>query len=361
MIKDDRASFSGLLQCGLIWGCSSCSAAIREVRSQDISRACTEWITAGNSMLAVTFTVPHDRDGPGMSLDELFSLVAESFRQVSRGRPWRRVKENAQVAGQIRAIECTCGEHGWHPHIHALYFLRGPFDIARIFGNAAEFGAEGLALYLAEKWGDVVEAAGYRRPSLAHGVKAEQVVCPKEAGEYIAKTADGTVVGLETARGDLKSGRGVHRTPFQIFDGYLETGSQEDLRLWLEYEAATYGRQCITWSSGLREIIEEETGARLPPELTDDEAAEVAEDQDAETDLPVYREAIAEISARAWQLVTMVYGLPADILDAAERGGADAVIDLLARHGITAGVTRVVPYSPRDALAGILGGRPRYG
>lgn len=73
-----------------------------------------------------------------------------------------------------------------------------------------------------------------------------------EAGAYIAKTSAGRSVGNEITRGDLKTGRAGHRTPWQVLEDFRQAGDLADLQLWREYERATKGHQCVTWSKGLK-------------------------------------------------------------------------------------------------------------
>jgi hypothetical protein len=139
-------------------------------------------------------------------------------------------------------------------------------------------------------------------------VKVDRCVSAAEAGAYIAKTQEGKSPGNELARGDLKSGRNGHRTPFQILDDFRWSGDADDIGLWRTYERATKGHQAITWSKGLRALL----GA---PERKDEEIA--AEE--------VGGEVLVMIPVETWRAVVRVPGLATFLLDEAERGGADAV------------------------------------
>ena len=54
------AHYRGLATCGSIWACPVCSAKIRNARALEIAEAAGNWHRAGNTVLMVTFTVPHD-------------------------------------------------------------------------------------------------------------------------------------------------------------------------------------------------------------------------------------------------------------------------------------------------------------
>jgi hypothetical protein len=110
-----------------------------------------------------------------------------------------------------------------------------------------------------------------------------------------------------------------HRTPLEILEHFRWTGDVEDLALWHEYETATKGHQAITWSKGLHQLLAVEA-------RTDEEVA--AEE--------VGGDVVALIATETWREITRIPGLPAYLLDEAERGGAAAVKAALARYGFQA-------------------------
>lgn len=305
------AHYTGLTTCGSIWACPVCSAKIRNSRAEEISAAAANWDLAGNSVFMVTFTAPHDM---GMKLADLMKMISASFHAVISGRPWLTLKKSVGIVGNIRSVEVTYGASGWHPHLHVLIFTKG------------DPGAEGLcrmAAHFRDKWGKAVVKAGYRPPDEQHGVVIERCSSAGEAGAYIAKTQDGKAPGNELARGDLKSGRGGNRTPFQILEDFRWTGDAADIALYRAYEKATKGHQAISWSKGLHVLLAVE-------DKSDEQLA--AEE--------VGGEVIVMIPADIWRAVTNVPGLPAYLLDEAERGGAERVSAALARYLPRQDITR---------------------
>jgi hypothetical protein len=301
------AYYSGLASCGSVWACPVCEAKILNARAIEISAAAAAWSAAGNSVTMVTLTMPHDA---GMRLSKLLPVVADGFRATIRGRPWIRLKADLRIAGTIRSVEVTHGANGWHPHLHVLVFSEG--DIGAV-------GLAALSLHMRAKWGQFIVRSGYRLPSGSHGVVVTTCHSAAEAGAYVAKIDDsGMAVGNEVARGDLKQGRNGHRTPQEILEAFRWTGDIEDLALWHEYEKATKGHQRITWSKGLRKIL------AVEDERTDEEIA--AEE--------VGGDVVALLEPGIWWQITEIPGLPAHLLDEAERGGLPAVKATLARHGL---------------------------
>jgi hypothetical protein len=301
------AHYRGLASCGSIWACPPCSAKIRNARALEIAEAAGNWHRAGNTVLMVTFTAPHDL---GQPLAALLKTISKSFSSIIAGRPWLRLKSKVPVVGTIRSVEITHGPNGWHPHLHVLVFIEGQANAQCI----AQLG-----IHVRSKWSSFITRAGYRPPSELHGVKIDVCTSAAEAGLYIAKTQDGKSPGNEMARADLKSGNAGHQTPFELLGVIADTGDLAGLPLWHEYEKATKGHQAITWSKGLRKIVNVDIFARTDEELA---AEEVGGDL------------VLEISTGAWRTVTRVLGLEVRLLEAWETGGPDAVIALAAAHGL---------------------------
>jgi hypothetical protein len=299
--------YRGLVTCGSIWACPPCSAKIRNARALEIATAAGNWHRAGNSVLMMTLTSPHDL---GMPLADLLKVISRSFSAVISGRPWLRLKKLVPVVGTIRSVEVTYGPNGWHPHIHVLVFIDGQADAAQLAA---------LGIHVRSKWSSFITRAGYRPPSELHGVKIDVCTSAAEAGLYIAKTQDGRSPGNELARADLKSARPGHQVPFGILGEIADTGDLSGLPLWHEYERATKGHQAITWSKGLRRLL-----LGVEPERSDEELA--AEE--------VGGDLVLEISKPAWRVITRHLGLETRLLEAFERGGQAEAVALAARYGL---------------------------
>ncbi|GHD37747.1 hypothetical protein GCM10007147_45950 [Nocardiopsis kunsanensis] len=307
--KEGVAHYAGVGTCGSIWACPVCSAKIRNTRAEDVSTATANWDREGNTVLMAAFTAPHDL---GMALQPLMKAISSGFTYCLSGRPWMRLKERLGIVGQIRALEVTHGEHGWHPHLHVLIYIKGGIDAQ---------GLAELTIHLRERWKTWITRKGYRPPHDLHGVDIQRCYSAEEAGAYIAKTQDGKGVGNEMTRGDLKQGRKGSRTPFEILDDFRWTGDARDLALWGEYERATHKKQAITWSGGLRKLL-------LPDDQEEKKDEEIAEEEVGGDD-------VALLEPDTWRAVVRVPGLPAYLLERVERDGIQGLQQALRRNGIT--------------------------
>jgi hypothetical protein len=359
--RDGRAHWRGVQRCGSIHACAVCAATIRNYRAVEVGQGAAAWIDAGNEVYMVTFTAPHE---VGMALADLLDLISDGFRSMLSGRLWAGTKERRVparmgkrgvmlparyypakpgmrqklgIAGTIRSLEVTYGPHGFHPHLHVLVAVRGEFDAAR---RAA------FEVYFRDRWRRYIVSQGYKPPSDLHGVKVERCYSGEGAADYVTKTQEGHSVGIEMARADIKRARGEHRTPFEILASAATYTSEADVRLWHEFERATKGRKCITWSHGLRDAIAavmpepvhaedwlvtdltDEEIVALEPTFTDEDGNDHVEPRgsaDAET--------VAQVSSGAARRARSVPGFRVTILEAFEDGKLDGLADVLGSLG----------------------------
>jgi hypothetical protein len=330
------ASWRGVRRCGSIHACPVDAAQIRNFRAVEISHATAIWIDAGNEAYMVTFTASHNLM---MGLAALLTLISRAFSRVIAGRAWRDLKDGLGIVGTVRSLEVTHGGRGWHPHLHVLVYVEGALDACGL----ARFDA-----YFRQQWRRFITATcqdcgqlkgrgkdactcggpGYPPPSDQHGVKIERCYSGEGAAEYICKTQEGHNLGAEMARADQKTARGEHRVPFQILASAAE-GNERDLRLWHEFEQATKGRKCITWSNHLRDIIWAVAPVTEPDpdwlvELTDEDIVGL-ESMDGET--------VARVSRLAMRRGRSIPGFRVTLQEAFEDGGVDGLAATVRRLG----------------------------
>ena len=254
----------------------------------------------------LTLTVRH-REG-----DDLAALVrglADAFKRLVNGAPWKRFCARVGIVGFVRALEVTHGANGWHPHLHAVLLVRDPAALA------------GEIEWLRTRWHDcVVEVLGNKAEPNGHGVDLR----PCRHANYLAK------LGLEVTAPGEKRARGTSRTPWEILADIgaspapddkrspdeIDADRARDVGLWQTWEKAMRGRKMLTWSKGLR------AAAKLGRERDDEEIVE-----DNEKGVPV-----VFLRAETWDRVRDVRGLPAALLTACERGGPPAVEAMLVQY-----------------------------
>lgn len=130
-------------RCDLKW-CPSCQRALAARTADRYARiaADLQW------PLFVTFTVQHGKEDAADFIRE----VRRAHTKLRRLRWWKRA-----VRGGVVAFEVTHGQHGWHPHAHALIdcrWLAVTTTAPRIGADRAEWARRGKAAAkeVAEQW-----------------------------------------------------------------------------------------------------------------------------------------------------------------------------------------------------------------
>lgn len=301
--QHNTAFYAGLVSCGSVWSCPVCASRIQERRRLEIEQAIIWATEQGLVCVLVTFTFPH-RIWHGLA--DLIVQQREAFKRLRYSKGYRKVKP----VGLIRSLEVTHGRNGWHPHTHELWFCEPDkvptqYDLSFLWEAAAQ--RAGLL--------DHLEPNTLRWASfMVHGVDVKRdMTC----GDYLAKQDDSRSWGFshEVAKATSKAGRakGVHPHHFLV-----RKASGDDV-LFLEYHNAMKGARQLFWSPGLKAKV---GVVDLSDEVIADESRDPAD-------------ILAHIPDDAWEMVRG-NDARAELLDAAESGGAPAVRALLAALGWSA-------------------------
>lgn len=258
------AFVSGVSHCGSPHACPICAPVVRERRAGEIREGMSALLDAGGSALFVTATGPHHLGDP---LEPLLDVMSRCVHSWTQGRTWGEFRQRLGYIGSIRAIDITYGSlasgrsNGWHPHCHALLCFE---SVLR------EQDWLDLWLHCERAHQRALTAAGFGAIN-AHGVQVLPVRGGDALSTYLAKVEGGWSVGHELARGDVKKGGA---TPFDLLRRCVE-GEASDIRLWREYEAATFNKRFLVWGPGLRQKL------LTTAEVSDVEAAAAEGEDDA--------------------------------------------------------------------------------
>jgi hypothetical protein len=180
----------------------------------------------------VTFTLRHDAS---MDLVDVLHSLLGSYRKLRNRKSFRRLRH--LLVGQVRALEVTYGENGWHPHLHLLLFVRDGVSQAEV-----EAEVQGLIT----DWRLLVESSLGAVPSVARAVDLLWFGSDAlTAAGYVSKIAK------EMTLADSKSGL----DPFALLD-VVGVGRDRAVARFIEYANAMRGRQSIAWSKGLRDLFD---------------------------------------------------------------------------------------------------------
>lgn len=234
MRADDGSAFvTGLQRCGNVHACPVCSERIARERTADCVSALKQWRAAGGHTYMLTLTLPHQLH---QSLRDVLNAVTVSTRAINSGRgSMKTLLKPYGYIGQIRALEVTHGENGWHPHLHVLVLVD------------QEVPAEVVDVIKA-RWEAAAIAAQWAPPSWTHGATWQG---GDAAAEYVSKGGWG--MAEEISMGHVaKSGNSGSRTPFEILQD-AALGCADSARLFREYGLALHGRRQQFWSRGLKD------------------------------------------------------------------------------------------------------------
>jgi hypothetical protein len=383
----EKTGFAGLMRCGSVWSCPVCGPRVRGERAATLERYAQAWLEHGHGLYLLTLTVPHWEhvrladytDEQGRAVPGQLSKLLEGWRGIGQGAwwvgrkvvrggapvPWSRrgaylddaafppaalIEERVTddgdsivwrkgfaarygVVGTTRTAEVTDGANGWHSHLHALVWTEKPADRAT---------AEQLQAELSRRWANRARAVGLPTPDPKVGCRVDPAGLEADQraalARYIAKVQErdqdggevSRAVASELVRGDYKLARGAKGlTPFDLAE-LAVAGSDKAKRRWLEYERATKGRRCLTWSHGLQERL-----AALLGEDVDERTDEQLADELAEAEARQPNLAIARRPFR--QAVAHRHGGRADVAMAGYVGGLAAVEQLLVSWGLQQG------------------------
>jgi hypothetical protein len=319
--SDPAAHFSGLALCGRVWVCPVCGPKIRQGRAEEIGAALAAAVAQGWGVEFGTFTLRHHR---GQKLADLLDLQREVWRALRQDHEVRDLFAALGFLGLLNVQEITHGDNGWHPHRHvALLFAQVLDDAQR---RQLEDG-------LWRAWSRGLSRRGASAVR-AYGTVVKQVTAAEGLAWYLTKVDGKGSIGLEMARGDLKTGKLGSRTPGEVLADALDGGEVGDVALWREYEQATAGRKMTTWTPGLRRRL---LGAL--PEQSDEELAEAE----------VGGEVLAYLGPDAWRAVRGASPGGVAALEAAEGG-----VEALERY-----LRRTIPGEPGEGRWEVLRPQPK--
>lgn len=310
--RAEGARFTGLQTCGSVWMCPCCSARISEVRRQEL-RVLEEWAGSpkrGLRLIMMTLTARHRN----RRLADMVDRMGRAKARMQNRKPWKNLRLDRTLFGSVSVREATHGgDNGWHPHYHVLCLVRADSDeeaiqllepVRRVWVECLR--KEGLSGTLERAFdlqsGDAVSAYISK-----HGRNQEDV---KDAAA--ARPAWGMAEEMTLSR--TKKGRKGGRSPWQILRD-AAAGDEASATLWQEYARVMHGKRQQVWSNNLKA----ECGLL---DVEDEEIAEGEEFTEEQDDR------IGQWPRPIWNRIRHKR---AELLDAAETGGPDAVAVLVDR------------------------------
>ena len=235
------ASVSGLHTCGSKL-CPVCSARESARQIAQVEKAAAKLLTGKKCALMLTLTIPHQR---GDDLGELLDVLQGAWNASLSGRGGKVWKSYGRIH-YLRALDYTHGQHGHHPHYHALFIMDRLLTEDDLFW---------LELDVRGRWERAVKRLT-GRDCVHAAVKLEHVRGNEEGVRtvirYVGKALTGALLEAVWSHGKTTGGR----TLWAILAS-AET-NHRDQALWRECEVAFHKRRWFVASQGLLALAEDE-------------------------------------------------------------------------------------------------------
>jgi hypothetical protein len=293
IVKDEKGHhhYHGIAMCGSVWACPVCASKVAETRCIELNAAMQRHQEKGGINLLITLTFPHKRFD---NLSGLLKKQAYALRLFRSSRAWKRIKEENDLIGFVRALEVTHGVNGWHPHTHEIWFVTRNIDIQR------------LETQLFQRWRSCCIKAGLGIPTREHGVTVKN---GQHSQNYVTKWG----ADREITYSHIKEGKRDARTPWDLLNDYSEGDEQAGI-LFKEFYYAFKGKRQLFWSKNLKsrfniDDIDDLTLAERPPRKS---------------------EKVYTVSYSDWYVIVKL-DLQVDVLESAELYGVAGIEDILAK------------------------------
>lgn len=276
------STIANVLRCHNTWGCPACTAHMMAKKGAEIACA-IDGLAKNYNQLAVmiTFTLPHTSS---MTAEQSFGILQKAWRRFVRSANHRGHmvydrKIEGQVRGQdiygkfreelgirwvVRVYEFTWGENGWHPHIHALFWIpRKNFNRVleyekRLSDRWYQVGKAVATQIIGESsFVDTLYADWKRKHHLGVTISREgNKPRIQESSYYIS----GWSANRELTETHNKTPREGHYSPRQILQLAFKYRHNEEKRdfwakLYTEYMLAVRGKRRVQFTPGMQTII----------------------------------------------------------------------------------------------------------
>lgn len=304
------ASYRQLETCHSVWTCPLCSAKIGERRRVELVEGVSRHRAAGGEILFETTTFRH---GLGDVLPEILEKFRQAQRWMTARRDYKAFKQRFGIMGWVRALEVTHGRNGWHPHGHALVFLKRRLSAAEFELASYEYG---------RLWARACVRMGLPEPKAGIGYHLKRALVSTEelVAEYVAKfgyqpaTDPHWTAAHELTRSQAKHGRLHGRSPWDLLRSDLVEEDPQALALFREYAEAFRGRSQLRWTPGLRAAL------RMGVEVSDQELAETSSEDE--------NELFVSLDAACWRRIVRA-GMRRQILEVAGAGDLDGLLQVI--------------------------------
>lgn len=298
------ASYGGVAVCGSPWACPVCAPRIAAGRADEVKRGAAAWSARGGHLVMVTLTLRHQRLH---TLKFLLEALNAAYRKIRGGGNFMRFKAKYGLKGTITSREITEGKNGWHPHLHALLFVKTYLT----YEERRE-----MRRWIYNEWVKQLKKFGLDA-TYEHGVSVQDIQA--ENAPYLTKVQESWSGANEFSSHLTKEAKRGNRTPAKLL-ALAAAGDQVAARRFVEYVSATKRKATIEWSNNLKKELLNEEKEKSDQDLAEETIAEAIE--------------LFTLYNWQWQII-LKHGLRGELLAECCAGDIDTPVQFLAGWGIT--------------------------
>lgn len=228
-VKGDSSWLGAVYQCGSVWICPICARRIAEIRRHELQLSIDNAIKRGWGVALVTLTFPH---GAGDVLTDILDRFTQAQRDFKSGREAASLRAGIRYIGEIKTLEVTHGDNGFHPHTHSLWVSEKQLTQE----EAAQLEEQLFALWLS-----ACVKHGLPAPAREHGVDVR--IARHDIAEYVSKWG----FAAELSGTVSKRGKNGSRNPWQLLLDAVQN-DHNAARLWRIFADAFFGKRQLFWS-----------------------------------------------------------------------------------------------------------------
>jgi len=230
----DKIKFNGLMVCKNVWVCPICTKRIMAQRAQQIETGLKIADKKGFYSYLLTVTLKHSLND---RLSFLLDGLNKSYKYLFSGKTGQTLKKELGYVGGIKALEIKWGyANGFHPHNHIVIISDKLIDIDAVLPR------------LKSRWIQALNHYGYEGD---YDIALDLRDSKASLYNYLTKQAS---LALELTHNANKSSK-HHYSPLALLD-LAYNGDKVAESTWLEYAESTFGQRMITFSKGLKDLLE---------------------------------------------------------------------------------------------------------
>ena len=211
----------------------------------------------GGLMAMITFTCRHDKSdrakdlfgyrgsGPDRRRNLKNQGMIGQLYRFRKSKLWKSFKEESEYIADVRVVETTWGDNGFHVHVHMIVYYKCEFDFI------------GWQKKLSEQWIKCAKPSGLRDPDFKRGLTIQNA---DHASDYIVKWGAAAEISSPSVKKAKNGNFTIPQFERLLINEELRKESgykiEQIEKILKEYHVAMLGRRLIQWAGKSKELID---------------------------------------------------------------------------------------------------------